>query len=70
MDRLNRLNRVVNEVAEERAQRFAGRDLEVGSAAPSWTSPGAAPVPLRPLLLLRLSLRSCSRECKLAAVSK
>lgn len=31
MDRLNRLNRVVNEVAEERAQRFAGRDLEVGS---------------------------------------
>jgi hypothetical protein len=31
MDRLNRLNRVVNEVAEERAQRFAGRDLEVHS---------------------------------------
>lgn len=31
MDRLNRLNRVVNEVAEERAQRFAGRDLEVGT---------------------------------------
>ena len=29
MDRLNRLNRVVNEVAEERAQRFADRDLEV-----------------------------------------
>jgi tRNA-2-methylthio-N6-dimethylallyladenosine synthase len=29
MDRLNRLNRVVNEVAEERAQRFAGRELEV-----------------------------------------
>jgi hypothetical protein len=28
-DRLNRLNRVVNEVAEERAQRFLGRDLEV-----------------------------------------
>ncbi|GAB5358863.1 hypothetical protein AAMO2058_000495500 [Amorphochlora amoebiformis] len=28
-DRLNRLNRVVNEVAEERAQRFAGRELEV-----------------------------------------
>ena len=29
MDRLNRLNAVVNEVAEERAQRFAGRNLEV-----------------------------------------
>ncbi len=29
MDRLNRLNAVVNEVAEERAQRFAGRHLEV-----------------------------------------
>jgi tRNA A37 methylthiotransferase MiaB len=29
MDRLNRLNRVVNEVAEERAQRFAGQELEV-----------------------------------------
>ncbi|KAK9824523.1 hypothetical protein WJX72_011085 [[Myrmecia] bisecta] len=29
MDRLNRLNRVVNEVAEERAQRFVGRHLEV-----------------------------------------
>lgn len=28
-DRLNRLNAVVNEVAEERAQRFLGRDLEV-----------------------------------------
>eukprot|EP00466_Bigelowiella_natans_P000171 jgi/Bigna1/56990/fgenesh1_pm.1_\ len=28
-DRLNRLNAVVNEVAEERAQRFAGRELEV-----------------------------------------
>lgn len=28
-DRLNRLNAVVNRVAEERAQRFAGRDLEV-----------------------------------------
>jgi hypothetical protein len=35
MDRLNRLNRVVNEVAEERAQRFAGRDLEVHSNHPS-----------------------------------
>ncbi|KAK9835384.1 hypothetical protein WJX81_006219 [Elliptochloris bilobata] len=29
MDRLNRLNRIVNEVAEERAQRFIGRPLEV-----------------------------------------
>ncbi len=29
LDRLNRLNAVVNEVAEERAQRFAGRNLEV-----------------------------------------
>lgn len=28
-DRLRRLNEVVNEVAEERAQRFMGRDLEV-----------------------------------------
>ena len=28
-DRLNRLNAVVNEVAEERAQRFIGRPLEV-----------------------------------------
>lgn len=28
-DRLNRLNAVVNRVAEERAQRFAGRDLQV-----------------------------------------
>ena len=28
-DRLNRLTAVVNRVAEERAQRFAGRDLEV-----------------------------------------
>lgn len=29
MDRLNRLNRVVMEVATERSQRFAGRTLEV-----------------------------------------
>ena len=29
LDRLNRLNAVVNEVAEERAQRFLGRALEV-----------------------------------------
>ena len=28
-DRLNRLNAVVNEVAEERAQRFGGREVEV-----------------------------------------
>jgi tRNA A37 methylthiotransferase MiaB len=28
-DRLNRLNAVVNRVAEERAQRFAGRQVEV-----------------------------------------
>ncbi|GMH41921.1 hypothetical protein BSKO_09840 [Bryopsis sp. KO-2023] len=28
-DRLNRLNAVVNEIAEARAQRFSGRDLEV-----------------------------------------
>lgn len=32
MDRLNRLNLVVNEIVEERAQRFANRDLEVGTA--------------------------------------
>lgn len=32
-DRLNRLNAVVNRVAEERAQRFADRDLEVGAMA-------------------------------------
>lgn len=29
MDRLNRLNRIVNDVAEERAQRFLGQDVEV-----------------------------------------
>ena len=29
LDRLNRLNRVVNEAAAERAQRFMGRDVEV-----------------------------------------
>lgn len=29
MDRLNRLNAVVNRVAEERAQRFAHRTMEV-----------------------------------------
>ena len=28
-DRLNRLNAVVNKIAEQRAQRFAGRELEV-----------------------------------------
>ena len=28
-DRLNRLNAVVNEVVEERAQRFKGSNLEV-----------------------------------------
>lgn len=28
-DRLNRLNAVVNEIAEERAQRFAEQNLEV-----------------------------------------
>jgi tRNA-2-methylthio-N6-dimethylallyladenosine synthase len=29
MDRLNRLNRIVNEVAEERSQRFLDQHLEV-----------------------------------------
>ncbi len=29
MDRLNRLNRIVNDVAEERAQRFLNHDVEV-----------------------------------------
>jgi hypothetical protein len=31
MDRLNRLNLVVNTIVEERAQRFADRTLEVSS---------------------------------------
>lgn len=31
-DRLVRLNAVVNEIAEERAQRFLGRTLEVRSS--------------------------------------
>ena len=31
LDRLNRLNRIVNDVAEERAQRFLHRDVEVGT---------------------------------------
>ena len=35
LDRLNRLNRIVNDVAEERAQRFIGRPLEVCDLAPA-----------------------------------
>lgn len=38
-DRLNRLNAVVNRVAEERAQRFAGRDLEVLVEGPNPRDP-------------------------------
>ena len=34
LDRLNRLNRIVNDVAEERAQRFIGRPLEVRDSTP------------------------------------
>lgn len=33
MDRLNRLNAIVNEIAEERAQRFKGKVLEVSAIA-------------------------------------
>ena len=33
-DRLHRLNRLVNEVAEERAQRFVGSLAQVGCALP------------------------------------
>ena len=32
VDRLHRLNRIVNEVAEERAQRFVGSVAQVGCA--------------------------------------
>ncbi len=41
-DRLNRLNRVVNRVAEERAQRFADRDLEVLVEGPNPKAEGQA----------------------------
>lgn len=41
-DRLNRLNAVVNEIAEERAQRFAGRTLEVLVEGPNERDPGQA----------------------------
>ena len=34
LDRLNRLNVIAHEVAEERAQRFLGRDLEVPNYIP------------------------------------
>ena len=33
VDRLHRLNRIVNEVAEERAQRFVGSAAQVGFAS-------------------------------------
>lgn len=33
-DRLNRLNAVVNEVVEERAQRFKGSELDVSPKVP------------------------------------
>jgi len=39
-DRLNRLNAVVMEVAEERSQRFLGRSLEVLVEGPNPKSPG------------------------------
>ncbi|KAK9804054.1 hypothetical protein WJX73_010622 [Symbiochloris irregularis] len=39
MDRLHRLNEVVNRVAEERAQRFAGRDMEVLVEGPNPRDP-------------------------------
>eukprot|EP00891_Asterochloris_glomerata_P008629 jgi/Astpho2/8629/e_gw1.00126.74.1_t len=38
-DRLNRLNRVVNEVAEERAQRFLGETLEILVEGPNPKDP-------------------------------
>lgn len=38
-DRLNRLNAVVNRVAEERAQRFAGRNLQVLVEGPNPRDP-------------------------------
>lgn len=41
-DRLNRLNAVVNAVAEERAQRFAGRTLEVLVEGPNPRAEGQA----------------------------
>jgi tRNA-2-methylthio-N6-dimethylallyladenosine synthase len=41
-DRLVRLNAVANEVAEERAQRFAGRALEVLVEGPNPRDPGQA----------------------------
>lgn len=41
-DRLNRLNAVVNEIAEERAQRFGGRVLEVLVEGPNPRDPGQA----------------------------
>ena len=42
MDRLARLNAVVNEVAEERAQRFKGRTLEVLVEGPNPKDPAQA----------------------------
>ncbi|PSC76975.1 tRNA-i(6)A37 modification enzyme [Micractinium conductrix] len=41
-DRLNRLNAVVNRVAEERAQRFLGRDLEILVEGPNPRNPDQA----------------------------
>lgn len=41
-DRLNRLNAVVNEIAEERAQRFMGRTLEVLVEGPNPRDPNQA----------------------------
>ena len=38
-DRLQRLNAVVNRVAEERAQRFLGRELEVLVEGPNPRDP-------------------------------
>ena len=41
-DRLNRLNAVVNQVAEERAQRFKNRDLEILVEGPNPRDPTQA----------------------------
>ena len=53
-DRLNRLNAVVNRVAEERAQRFLGRDLEILVEGPNPRNPDQ----VRP----HASQQGCGRE--------
>lgn len=54
-DRLNRLNRVVNQVAEERAQRFLDRDLEVCLLPKPYPWPCQGRFFCRPILFLRFS---------------